>query len=126
MASTWRVRGQSAFADLRRRGRRSRSGPVSVTWVEGPADGTPPKVAYAIGKAVGGAVTRNLVRRRLQAAIATAAPDLSPGTYLIGAGPAAATASYAELADSLTDALAGLPRPGGLSGASELRTTGVA
>ncbi len=125
MGVTWRVRGQSAFAELRRRGRRQRSGPVSLTWLEGTADGTPPRVAYAIGKPVGNAVTRNLVRRRLQAVVTSVAPELGPGTYLIGATPAAANASFDELAGSLTAALVALPAPGGLPGAPE-RSAGAA
>ena len=51
------------------------------------ADG-PPQVAYAIGRPVGNAVTRNRLRRRLRAAVARHESDLAPATaYLIGAGP---------------------------------------
>jgi ribonuclease P protein component len=125
VASTWRIREQSAFADLRRRGRRARSGPVSVTWVEGAA-GQPPRVAYAVGKVVGNAVVRNRVRRRLQAVVAGVAADLGPGTYLIGAGPAAATAPYGALATSLHRALVALPAPGGLLALPERSVAGAA
>lgn len=114
MASTWRVRERSSFADLRRRGRRARSGPIWVSWVDGNGAGGPPAVAYAIGKDVGGAVTRNRVRRRLQAVVAAVAADLGPGTYLIGSGAAAADASFSELSSALTSALRRLPSPGGL------------
>lgn len=124
MASTWAVRGQSAFAELRRRGRRARCGPVSVSWVAASSAGEPPRVAYAIGKVVGGAVTRNLVRRRLQAVVASVAADLGAGTYLVGAGPAAATATFAELTTALMTALEALPDPGGLP--SAVRHTGAA
>lgn len=85
-----------------------------MTWLASD-DTTPPRVAYAVGTAVGGAVTRNRVRRRLQAGVASVAPDLGPGTYLVGAAPGAAGASFAELASSLVDALVALPAPGGLS-----------
>ena len=87
---------------------------MSVSWASAVDPSEPPRVGYAIGKVVGGAVTRNLVRRRLQAALRPLADDLGPGTYLVGAGPAAATASYAELADALAAALVTLPAPGGL------------
>lgn len=126
MATTWRIRERSAFAELRRHGRRARSGPVSVTWMARPADGMPPRVGYAIGKVVGGAVVRNRVRRRLQAAVAAVAPRLGPGTYLVGAGPAAATASYAELAGALHTALVALPGPGGLRTAPPAPVPGAA
>ncbi|CAA9250548.1 MAG: hypothetical protein AVDCRST_MAG50-2217 [uncultured Acidimicrobiales bacterium] len=115
MSSTWRIRERSAFADLRRRGRRARSGPVSVTWLGHADAGTPPRVAYAIGKVVGGAVTRNRVRRRLQAVVATVAADLGPGSYLVGAGPAAADADFEGLRAALVEALVALPAPGGLA-----------
>ena len=90
---------------------------MSVSWAAAADPTEPPRVGYAIGKVVGGAVTRNLVRRRLQAALRPLADDLGPGTYLVGAGPAAATASYVELADALVAALIALPAPGGLRSA---------
>ena len=126
MVTTWRIREQSAFADLRRRGRRSRSGPVSVTWSAAVDPTEPPRVGYAIGKVVGNAVTRNRVRRRLQAVIASVATDLGAGTYLVGAGPAAAATTYAELASGLVTALVALPQPGGLVAPPQVVATGVA
>ena len=117
MPATRRIREQSTFVDLRRRGRRSRSGPVSVTWAPAADAAQPPQVGYAVGKVVGNAVVRNKVRRRLQAIVAALARDLAPGTYLVGAGPAAATATYGELSSALMAALTALPAPGGLSSA---------
>lgn len=76
-------------------------------------------MGYAIGKVVGNAVSRNKVRRRLQAVVATQAPGLAPGTYLIGAGPAAAAATYDELSAALVAALVALPAPGGLLAAPQ-------
>jgi ribonuclease P protein component len=66
----------------------------------------PPRAAFAVGRAVGGAVSRNRVRRRLRALLAReAARGLPGGWYLVGAGPSAATASFDELATA-TAALA--------------------
>ena len=95
---------------------------MSVTWLPPsagalPDAGSPPQVGYAIGKVVGGAVRRNLVRRRLQAVVASVAADLAPGTYLIGAGPAAVGATFPDLRAALLDALRRVPAPGGLSAA---------
>jgi ribonuclease P protein component len=69
----------------------------------------PPRVGYAIGRGVGGAVVRNRVRRRLRAATRAHAAELVPGhAYLVGAGPAASQRSYAELSIALHDALSAL------------------
>jgi ribonuclease P protein component len=58
----------------------------------------PPRVAYAVGRGVGNAVTRNRVRRRLRAALAAQARvGLPAGWYLVGATPGSARASFAEL-----------------------------
>lgn len=52
-------------------------------------------MAYAIGRAVGPAVVRNRLRRRLRAAVRTS--SLPPGYYLIGARPTAADRSFEEV-----------------------------
>ena len=48
---------------------------------------TPPRVGFSVGRAVGPAVVRNRLRRRLRAMSSAAARDgrLPPGTYLLGA-----------------------------------------
>jgi ribonuclease P protein component len=97
----WRVRGQSSFRALAR-GRRRRAANLEVrTAVLGP-NLEPPRVAYAVGRPVGNAVTRNRVKRRLRAAVRQSAPSLQGGTgYLVRATPSAADASYAELSSTL-------------------------
>ena len=58
----WPIRERSTFRALAR-GRRRRRGVVMVTCaVVGPGS-EPPRVAYAVGRGVGGAVVRNRVRR---------------------------------------------------------------
>jgi ribonuclease P protein component len=52
-------------------------------------------VAFAIGRAIGPAVVRNQIRRRLRVLLVETA--LPPGSYLIGARPAIAGRSFAEL-----------------------------
>jgi ribonuclease P protein component len=54
-------------------------------------------VAYAIGRAVGPAVTRNRIRRRLRALLRARSTQLEPGLYLIGVRSAAAPPSFDEL-----------------------------
>jgi ribonuclease P protein component len=92
----WRIRDRATFEALAG-SRRRRQGPISMTFLPGdPA--LPPRVAYAVGKRVGPAVVRNRVRRRLRAVAQAHRGELQPGgVYLFGAGPAAATAPFAEL-----------------------------
>jgi len=66
------------------------------------------RVAYAIGRPVGGAVLRNRVRRRLRAVVAEldrADGVLEPGAYLIGAGPEAAEVPFDALRGDLRRAV---------------------
>lgn len=72
--------------------------------VGGSAD--PPRVAFAVGRNVGGAVVRNRVRRRLRAAMHAHADLLRPGVaYLVRAAAPAADAAYRDLAAAVRDAL---------------------
>jgi ribonuclease P protein component len=108
----WPIRDRSTFRTLARSPRRRRGDVVVSSAVVGPR-GEPPRVAYAVGSRVGGAVVRNRVRRRLRAATGLHAGVLEPGhAYLVTATPAAATASYDELASSLHDALRALREDG--------------
>jgi ribonuclease P protein component len=104
MTRLWRVRDRATFAAIRRDGVRRRVGPLSITRLA-PADGGSPvpAVAYAIGRPVGPAVARNRLRRQLRAIVAEVAPPA--GTYLISAGPAAATTSYQDLRALVAEAL---------------------
>jgi ribonuclease P protein component len=100
----WRVRDRATFLAFRR-ARRSDAGLVSVRYVPGPP-AQPPRVAYAVTRRAGTAVTRNRIRRQLRAATASHAGQLqSGGAYLITAGPGAATASFARLSGDLATAL---------------------
>jgi ribonuclease P protein component len=111
----WRVRDRATFAALATAPRR-RKGPVSLAWLPGDIDspgqgGIPPRVAYAVGRKVGGAVTRNRVRRRLRASVAGSRSQLRPGAaYLFGAGREAATMSFADLDAAVAELLTGSPR----------------
>jgi ribonuclease P protein component len=76
---------------------------VTVTFLAA-RDG-PPRVAYAVGRAAGGAVARNRLRRRLRAITGEHGPGLRPGAYLIGAGATAGELPYAELRTALVATL---------------------
>ena len=60
--------------------------------------GSEPRVGFVVSKAVGPAVTRNLVKRRLRHLARTRVADLpSSAMLVVRALPASATASYADL-----------------------------
>jgi ribonuclease P protein component len=62
----------------------------------------PARAGFVVGKVVGPAVVRNLVRRRLRHLVAARLDRLQPGTLLVvRATPPAASASYAALGDAL-------------------------
>ena len=60
-----------------------------------------PRFAFSVSTRVGGAVLRNRLRRRLRAAAMAAGLGGWPMDVVVVARPAAATASYAELAAEL-------------------------
>jgi ribonuclease P protein component len=105
----WRISDRTTFSDLRRRGRRARTGPLTVTWL--PADPAmpeaPPRAAFAVGKGAG-AVTRNRIRRRLRAALRELQrrDALPAGSYLVGATHDVARQPWSELVDALAEAVA--------------------
>ena len=94
----WRIRDRGTFQRLSREGRRSRAGVLWCTAVLDPSL-SPPRVAFAIGRAYGPAVQRNRVRRQLRSLLSEM--TVPPGAYLIGARPDAAARSYPELRHDL-------------------------
>jgi ribonuclease P protein component len=56
-------------------------------------------VAFAIGRAVGPAVVRNQVRRRLRALLSSS--SLPPGAYLVGGRPELAERSWSDLSSDV-------------------------
>lgn len=106
-----RVRGRATFAALARAERHT-EGTVTVRCVREPGS-APPRVAYGVGRTVGGAVARNRARRRLRAAVAANEGKLVPGAaYLVSAGPEVLTMPFGALVDTLA-ALFEASRPEG-------------
>ena len=111
-----RLRRRSDFAATLRagRGRTGGSGPnllvvhLSVGSTD-PADAgktLPPRAGFVVSRAVGGAVVRNRVRRRLRHLVAARLGSFPAGTRLVvRALPAAATASGAQLRSALESAV---------------------
>lgn len=102
-----RIRTRTAFAQLQRSRARASHGAVRATFVPAPASasGVFPQVGYAIGKNCGNAVVRNALRRRMRETARSVAPDLAPGSYLLRAGPKAASTDPAEFRASVVRVL---------------------
>ena len=97
-----RIRERDTFVRLRREGVRVRIDPLWCSSVPDP-NVEPPRVAFAIGRALGPAVTRNRLRRRLRALLADS--DVLPGIYLIGATPHVIELTFDELGSVLAKLL---------------------
>jgi ribonuclease P protein component len=131
LAAARRIRRSADFADTIRTGRRAGRGTVVVhlvtpvpaatavttatepAYAPGEHDSPPARAGFVVSKAVGKAVPRNRVRRRLRHLVAARLTDLPAGSALVvRALPGAADRSYAELGADLDDALAAARRPG--------------
>lgn len=72
-------------------------------------DERPVRAGFVVNKAVGGAVVRNRVKRRLRHLVAPRLSSLPDGALVVvRALPAAATASFAELDQDLDRCLRGV------------------
>jgi ribonuclease P protein component len=61
---------------------------------------------FAVSRTVGGAVTRNLITRRLRAILAEVLPTLPVGTrVVVRALPPAASATFDDLRSAVSDAM---------------------
>ena len=68
-------------------------------------------MGFVVSKAVGNAVTRNLVKRRLRSIVATRIGQLAPGTIaVLRALPAAAATDFAGLVADVDAGLAAASR----------------
>jgi ribonuclease P protein component len=110
-----RLRRSDDFRRAVRSGRRAARRAV-VLHVLAQADGVPAvdpaRVGFVVNKAVGNAVQRNRVHRRLRAVLATRLGDLPAGSLtVVRALPSSASASYDELAADVDAALSRVLRP---------------
>jgi len=88
---------------------RRRSGESVVTHSLTTVPAAPARFGFVVSKAVGGAVRRNVVKRRLRALCAERIASGSAGVdVVVRALPAAATASYDSLRAELSAQLGGL------------------
>lgn len=95
-----RIHERSVFARLRREGSFVRSGPLWCSVLLDPSLSRP-HVAYALGRPLGSAVSRNRLRRRMREIVAARGSSLAPGWYLFGADAPALAMTFAELSTAL-------------------------
>jgi ribonuclease P protein component len=98
-----RLRRAGEIAFVRRRGRQAAFATLSA--YAAPEGSGPSRLGVTVSKAVGGAVVRNLVRRRIRGALEALPAPERPVRLLVIAKPAAAVANYARLAADVAAAL---------------------
>ncbi|MDQ7907026.1 ribonuclease P protein component [Phytohabitans sp. ZYX-F-186] len=121
LAAAQRLRRSSDFAAAVRGGRRAGRGSVVVHLTVPPqpelseparSEESSVRAGFVVSKAVGGAVTRNTVRRRLRHLVRDRLAGLPAGSVLVvRAQPGAATAPYERLGADLDAALAAARSP---------------
>jgi ribonuclease P protein component len=106
------MRRKADFALTIRRGSRAGKGLLSGhLLLRADASDEPPRAGFVVSKAVGTAVVRNRVRRRLRSAVLGYLPSLPGGSLLVvRAHPQAATARQVDLAAELDVVLGRLIR----------------
>lgn len=101
-----RIRLPDEFRSVFRQGTKAGSRQLVVHCLQTPDVAHAPRVGFVVSKAVGNAVVRNRVKRRLRELMRARLPHLGGGLHLvIRALPAAAEADSAKLGRSLDSAL---------------------
>lgn len=104
MRRAYRLRNNADFQRVRA-AKRSWTHPLLVLYAA-PNDGPATRLGISVGKRVGGAVVRNLVRRRVREAVRLRHPSLRPGHDLVFiARPPSAEADWPMLRSAAEDLL---------------------
>jgi len=113
LAADQRIRRSDDFATVMRRGRRAARDGL-VIHLHAPVDPVArrPRAGFVVPRAVGPAVTRNTVRRRLRHLLRAELDRLNPGTdVVVRVLPEAASRTFDELGRHLREALTAAGRP---------------
>ena len=106
LPASHRLRRSDDFRRAIRSGRRAGRRTVVVHVLLQAGSDEPARVGFVVSKAVGNAVRRNRVHRRLRGMMAGSLPSLPPGSLtVVRALPPSATASYDGLAADVTSGL---------------------
>jgi ribonuclease P protein component len=100
------LRRQADFARLRQRGRRTATANLTIYRGQGSPQGERPLVGITVSTAVGNAVVRNKIKRRIAACMHELAPADPAVRLLIVARPSTVSAAYTDLHAELARALA--------------------
>lgn len=100
------LRRQADFARLRQRGRRTATTNLTVYRGQGAPRGERPLVGITVSTAVGNAVVRNRVKRRIAACMHELIPSDPSLRLLVVARPSTAAAAFSDLHAELARALA--------------------
>ena len=113
LAATQRLRRSDDFAAAIRGGRRAGRGTLVVhLLIDEPAHASTARAGFVVSKAVGNAVVRNTVKRRLRHLVRPRLADLPAGSVIVvRALPDAASQRYDTLQNDLNEALAAVQRP---------------
>jgi len=98
-----RLRAASDWAAIRG----ATAGRTTIVVRVGHVEGDRRLAGLSVSRAVGSAVTRNTIKRRLRAILGSLLPELPPGTgIIVRAQPQAARASFAEIEADVRGAVA--------------------
>ncbi|HYI33823.1 MAG TPA: ribonuclease P protein component [Glaciibacter sp.] len=105
LAKANRITAGSDYKAVVRKGSRV-SGPHTVMYLRRSPTASPARFGFIVAKNVGGAVTRNLVRRRMKAVAYSLVSELEPGTdVVIRALPGAVAVPWSTLRSEITGAI---------------------
>lgn len=99
------LRRRAEFARLRQRGRRTATANLTIYRGQGSPQGERPLVGITVSTAIGKAVIRNRVRRRIAECMHELVPADPRLRLLVVARPSTAAASYGDLRAELAGAL---------------------